>query len=289
MRRRILPILLFLLVISLTAAAAGQNVEAALNTQYGGKILALRHSLEKNSQVYDSTGKMLKGGDEGPWTLYGRFLVKKLRVDKNSLLVEGQRLFYVRAGDVLAPAQSPEKLKVEIKLVQPLASVEEANGLLGQVFCLTDEDVVKSAPRIWQNYLSAQLLHVPVADSATEPEKLKGKGLVVVELDGAGDAVKHEKTRVPLRDGVTWPRATFTPDPEYSDAARRQRYQGTLVLGMVIDATGKVRAPNIIRPLGMGLDENAVKKVLTWRFDPGKVDGKAVAVEMNVEVSFNLY
>jgi TonB family protein len=281
---------LLLCFMGLTAAAADQSVEATLNSQYAGKILALRHPLEKNSQAYDAAGKVLKGGDEGSWTLYGRFLVKKVRVEKSSVVIEGQRLVYVRAGSSLAPTQSRTKLKMEINFDKAPASAEEANGLLGHVFALTDEDVVRSAPRIWQSYLSTQLLHTPAnesdADSATPAvQKLT---FTIVEIDADG-SVKPGKKRVEMREGVTRPRAKFTPEPEFTEVARKERYQGELVLEMIVDNTGKIRAANILRPLGMGLDENAVKSILTWRFDPARVDGKPVAVQMHVEVAFHLY
>ena len=279
-------LLLFLMVVT---AAAGQSVEAALNTQYGGKILALRHPLEKNSQVYDVTGKTLKGGDEGPWTLYGRFLVKTIRVNKVSILVEGQRLVYVRSGSDLAPVATRQKLKVQINFTTPPASPEEANALLGHVFALTDEDVVQLAPYFWQSYLSDELLHTNL-NKSKEPEAPaaeRAKRIMVVEVEPDGRV--KPGSFVEMRDGVARPRAKFTPEPQYTDAARKQRYQGTLVLSVIVDEMGKIKAPRILRPLGMGLDDNAVKAILTWRFEPGKVDGKPVAVQMNVEVAFNLY
>src|SRR5579864_112797 len=280
--------LLLLCFMGLTAAAADQNVEAALNSQYGGKILALLHPIDKGSQVYDPDGKVLKGGHEGSWTLFGRILVKKVRVEKMSVLIEGQRIAYVQAGHDLAPARSGGKLKVQINFAKAPASADEANMLLGHVFALTDEDAVKAAPRFWQKYLSAQLLHTPIADSGVDPAGEKPKGLQIVEIDPAG-VIRTEKISVELSGHVTPPRALFTPEPEYTEAARHERYQGVVVLGIVIDRTGKVRAPNILRPLGMGLDDSAVSRILTWRFDPAKVDGKPVAVEMNIEVAFNLY
>jgi protein TonB len=45
----------------------------------------------------------------------------------------------------------------------------------------------------------------------------------------------------------------------------------------------------IVRSVGMGLDEKALEAVRTWRFDPARKDGQAVAVQINVEVSFRLY
>jgi len=278
---------LFLLLAASTAFAADQSIESALNNQYSGKTLALLHPIDKSSQVYDADGNVLKGGQEGSWTLFGRVLVKKVRVEKTSVLIEGQRLAYVQGRHDFSPARSGGKLKVQINFTKAPASADEANALLGHVFALTDEDAIKAAPRFWQKYLSAQLLHTPLSHSSVDPAGEKPKGLRIVEIDPAG-AMRPE-TRVQLRKGVTPPRPLFTPEPEYAEAARQQRYQGLLVLEIIVDSAGKVRAPIILRPLGMGLDENAVNMVLTWRFDPAKVDGKPVAVAMNIEVAFNLY
>jgi TonB family protein len=280
--------LLLLCFMGLTAAAADKSVEAALNSQYGGKTLALLHPIDKSSQVYDADGNVLKGGQEGSWTLFGRIFVKKIRVEKTSVLIEGQRLAYVQGRHDFSPVRSGGKLKVQINFTKAPSSADEANALLGHVFALTDEDAIKAAPRFWQKYLSAQLLHTPMTDSGVDPAGEKPKGLQIVEIDPAG-VMRPEKIRVELSGHVTPPRALFTPEPEYTEAARHERYQGVVVLGIVIDSTGKVRAPNILRPLGMGLDDSAVSSILTWRFDPAKVDGKPVAVAMNIEVAFNLY
>jgi protein TonB len=52
---------------------------------------------------------------------------------------------------------------------------------------------------------------------------------------------------------------------------------------------GRVHNPRVVRSLGMGLDEKALAVVKLWKFDPGKKDGRPVAVEMGLEISFNLY
>jgi TonB family protein len=89
--------------------------------------------------------------------------------------------------------------------------------------------------------------------------------------------------------GVSAPRPLFTPDPEYSEEARKAKYQGTVVLWLVIGPDGHAHEIRVARSLGMGLDEKAIEAVRTWRFDPAKKDGHPVAVQMNVEVSFRLY
>jgi TonB family protein len=89
--------------------------------------------------------------------------------------------------------------------------------------------------------------------------------------------------------GVSAPRALETPDPEYSEEARKAKYQGTCVLWLIVGPDGKPRDVKVARALGMGLDEKAIEAVRNWKFEPAMKDGKPVAVQINVEVNFRLY
>lgn len=88
--------------------------------------------------------------------------------------------------------------------------------------------------------------------------------------------------------GVSAPVLIYKVEPEYSEEARKAKFQGTVVLAIVVDETGKVTNVRVIRPLGMGLDEKAIEAVSKWRFRPGYKDGKPVPVMANVEVNFRL-
>jgi len=100
---------------------------------------------------------------------------------------------------------------------------------------------------------------------------------------GVGPGIYH------VGDGVSRPRAIYTPEPEFSEEARKAKYQGVVVLTIIVGTDGRVYSPRILRSLGMGLDEKAIEGVKTWKFDAARKDGHPVAVEMNVEVAFNLY
>jgi TonB family protein len=90
-------------------------------------------------------------------------------------------------------------------------------------------------------------------------------------------------------NGVSMPRAIYSPEPEFSDEARKSKYQGEVILTAVIGADGRPRNLAVVRSLGMGLDEKALETVRTWRFEPGKMDGRPVAVRMNIIVNFHLF
>ena len=89
--------------------------------------------------------------------------------------------------------------------------------------------------------------------------------------------------------GVSAPKAIFSPDPEYSEEARKAKYQGVCVLSLIVGPDGKPRDVRVARSLGLGLDEKAIQAVNQWKFDPAQKDGKPVAVAINVEVTFRLY
>jgi TonB family protein len=89
--------------------------------------------------------------------------------------------------------------------------------------------------------------------------------------------------------GVTAPKPFYTPQPEYTDKARREKINGSVVLTMVVMADGHVRDVKIFKGLDEGLNKQAIAAVRTWRFKPGTKNGKPVAVELSTEVTFRLY
>jgi TonB family protein len=100
---------------------------------------------------------------------------------------------------------------------------------------------------------------------------------------GTGGGVFH------VGGGVSAPKAIYSPDPEFSEEARKAKYQGVCVVWLVVGPDGRPRDIQVHRTLGLGLDEKAVEAVKTWRFEPAYRNGKPVAVQISVEVTFHLY
>jgi periplasmic protein TonB len=89
--------------------------------------------------------------------------------------------------------------------------------------------------------------------------------------------------------GVSAPQVIYSVDPEFSDEARRAKYQGVCVVGLIVDAQGNPQHVRVVRPLGMGLDEKAIAAVKQYRFKPSYYQGRPAAVEVNIEVNFRIY
>jgi protein TonB len=88
--------------------------------------------------------------------------------------------------------------------------------------------------------------------------------------------------------GVSPPSVIQKVEPEYSEEARKAKFQGTVILFVVVDEKGNPRDLKVIRPLGLGLDQKAIEAVEKWKFRPGMKDGKPVAVQATIEVNFRL-
>ena len=89
-------------------------------------------------------------------------------------------------------------------------------------------------------------------------------------------------------NGVTAPVVLYKKEPEYSEEARKAKYQGTVVLYIEVDPSGRAVNPRVVRSLGLGLDEKAMEAVRQWKFKPGYRDGKPVTVAATIEVNFRL-
>jgi periplasmic protein TonB len=110
-----------------------------------------------------------------------------------------------------------------------------------------------------------------------------GPGFGPGEGGGTGGGIFH------VGGGVSPPRVIYQVDPEFSEEARKAKYQGTCTLMLVVDTAGHPGNIRVASSLGMGLDEKAIEAVKNWRFEPSMKDGHPVRVEIAVEVEFHLY
>lgn len=227
---------------------------------------------------FDAAGKLVAGGQPGPWTTCSDIRIQKFHVGSGKIKITGQRVYlFYDAGtkqyrDVMEiePPQYKQTKTYEAMLDNQKVSIEmpvqqgddaTVTAAMNAVFYASMDELRQDVPEFWRVAMAAPPLPHP------EP----------------ANAVFH------TGHGVGRPTAVYTPDPDYSEEARQAKYQGVVVLTIVIGPDGRVHNASIKRPLGMGLDEKSIEKVLTWKFKPGMRDGQPVAVEVSVEVSFNLY
>ena len=86
--------------------------------------------------------------------------------------------------------------------------------------------------------------------------------------------------------GVIGPKIIYQPEPEFSEEARKAKFNGAVLVGLIVDQNGTPQNVHVIRGVGMGLDEKAMEAVRQYRFKPGTENGKPVATFLNVEINF---
>ncbi len=89
--------------------------------------------------------------------------------------------------------------------------------------------------------------------------------------------------------GVAAPVLIYQAEAEFSDQARMAKYQGEVIVGIIVDTKGIPRDPKVVRGIGMGLDEKAIEAVKQDRFKPAMFKGHPVPVSLNVVVDFHIY
>lgn len=279
----------FLLLLIAGRAARADDLQAYLNKEYGGKVLTLRLFYEGDHLRFLPNGNLVGDAPVGPWTINGRVEIKQIQVKSGLIEIKARRIHVIFDSknlsnkvptpvDQLAVLEAQgdkktkkvekdlRKLEVVIEIDFPAGAAKERDieSAIYNIFFLPRESMVDAVPIYWRGYVAA----------------LEGRPYTAADFK---DAVFR------VGGAISPPHAISSPDPEYSEEARKAKYQGTLVTWLVVDPSGTPRDIQIQRPLGLGLDEKAVEKINNWRFEPATKNGEPVAVEINVEVSFHLY
>lgn len=84
------------------------------------------------------------------------------------------------------------------------------------------------------------------------------------------------------------PRTRFQAAPVYPYSAKRDGTSGEVLVEFVVDETGSVLDPRVVRSSNPVFEESSLRAVAKWKFEPGKRDGRVVRFRMTVPVVFTL-
>jgi periplasmic protein TonB len=134
---------------------------------------------------------------------------------------------------------------------------------------LVAEPTVVVPPEIHLPPLPAGSLGDPIASILGPPSNGSGAGGGIGSGSGGGVGSGHGPGVGAGWGGgigggayrVSSPRAIYAPDPEFSEEARKERFQGTVVPWVIVGPDGRTHDIRVHRSLGMGLDEKAIEAV----------------------------
>ncbi|HWG48644.1 MAG TPA: energy transducer TonB [Candidatus Acidoferrales bacterium] len=274
-------------LLSASVLLAQSNL-TSLNQEYKGRILTLRHSFRSNSQNYDARGNPIKPGKEGPWTLYGQLQIAEIKFNKDELEIRGRRIGLLNENGSLSDygvGKSPLYLPDPIGSVATIR-IQRSPGatpesVMGKVFAFTEQDLLAAVPDLWKDYVRSR---VDPSSHGGQWEFTPGqaKEKRFSELSRAAHSGAGHNA-----PGITPPKPKYTPEPDYGGQIGRALVHGTDIFVATIDENGRVTAPAIISPIGLGVDESAAETIVKrWKFEPGQLNGKRVPTNMTLEVEY---
>ena len=274
-----IAVITFAIVPSYGRAEDQKNVEVELRHIYEHKLLSLRNPYFGKALNFDSSGLPTQQLVAGPWSTCGLLQVEKLRITQDGVQIDGRRaILALRQESGTGQEGTAVKLQVEPILthevvrirVKPLAlSIDQINDSLSHVF--QGGRLVDRVAAYWK----------PTTKDL-KTFRLRTPNGSIGELEGSRQVYL-------INPGVVEPpKAIYDPDPEYTEQARNKRLEGTTVLSIVVNEQGFPEILEITRGLGEGLDIQALAAVANWRFKPAEKDGKPIAVQVTVEVTFHL-
>jgi protein TonB len=155
-------------------------------------------------------------------------------------------------------------------------------------------------PQQQQEVLKPRAKRVPIPDpTPDEPEPIRIVEEVDRELDipvddtvygipESGPPSAEPDGPIMVGGDVKPPEKIFSPQPSYTEIARKARIQGVVIVQAIIDRDGGVTNVKVLKGLPMGLEEAAVDAIKQWKFKPATLNGKPVTVYYNLTVNFKL-
>ncbi|HEY6969163.1 MAG TPA: energy transducer TonB [Candidatus Angelobacter sp.] len=281
-------IVLCLVFIATRVFAAADQLETTLNHQYKDRIYTFRQPMTAPVQQYDAQGNSPTASALGPWTVYGRMQIRKIKVERTGVIIEGQRIgTKFGSASAVVPVKLKDQVTLQISVNGTLQSAGQFNSILEHIFAFTKEDFLASLPEFWRAY--AQVYLKSYSDDGEMIEfKTPGEVRQEYRKEPLEEAPPGVETLKPRR-GITPPQPKNTPDPQRTKAATEQELFGILLLTTTVDETGRITGVRLVRPLGLGLEESSADTVRTWLFKPGTKDGKPVKIKMDMDIEFHQY
>jgi len=272
--------LALMLLVSGCTVAQSSNLKADIEQRWKGKIFFIKGWYDENKLTYEASGTVLSNPRPGPWTA-GGIQIHSVKVQKDKIVLKGPRIGFAYDGKnrKFSP-MLPKDFDVTITIKADPSTLTAANlDVLQNGIFATQSPTADEVPDYWREFM----LH-----GEQDPAKKPGNPNEADVVEGLRSGTEPV-FRVGPAHQVSPPRIVTQFEPEYTELARHARYQGTTIVRAVVDSRGETTQVQILKPLGMGLDDQAVNVVKQWRFQPARRDGKPVSVSVDIEVNFRLY
>lgn len=191
----------------------------------------------------------------------------------------------------LSDADKDADQVMTINPIYPQGYVLKSNILVAR---LGQKVVAGSTPKAEIKYLqdAVEVLKKGVESCKNSPNQKQ----VIDELESVDAFYKYFSKEKPEAGAKPEPDPTITPlkvisrpKPSYTDSARRAGVRGTIQVAVLFGANGKVEHVLLLKKLGSGLDESAMRSAFKIGFVPQMKDGKPISIVRIVEYGFEIH
>ncbi len=261
-------ILLCVMVLSDSLLFGGndiKNLENQLQKLYQDKTFVLRNFYTGNKLKYNPEGVRVSGGEQGVWTLDGLITINRLKVKNERIELTGKREFWSYDQEEKRPRQfkSSEKTIIDIGPFNTSPDAASVNRAIREIFLKDDEPLHKAVPDYWEN---AVLTFFNKNDNSINESA--------------------KKKYFNRSDNLILPKLISKTEPQYTPIARQLKVRGTLILKVKIDKEGNVSIQDIVIPLGLDLEESAIKAISKWKYTPASLNGEPIDFEATLKMQF---
>jgi TonB family protein len=257
--------------------AQAQTTVEAIKARLVGQPLYLRGSWVEDDLHFDANGAPEKKYHGGIFT-EGGIDVSRVSLAPGKLHIEGQRV------GLIFENQIPKRVKLGGKNYTGQINIEVQSPVDGdfgkaltEIFAPDLTSLVPAMPFFWQYYAQNHLL---ASNGQIKPSPATPEAARPTDPTPSGNAILSHG------GGIKHPLVTYQEEPQFSEAARLLKYSGIVEVYLWVMPDGTPSHLSIVKPVGLGLDEQALYAVSKYKFKPATKDGKPVTVDLYVAVNF---
>ncbi|HEX7961026.1 MAG TPA: energy transducer TonB [Terriglobales bacterium] len=278
--------------ISNCIADQSSDLAQRLQDRLKGKVLLLRGFYQNGNLNYTADGEVMGNPVPGAWTL-AKIQIQEITVSSDAFELLGPRVAvamdYKKGEFVNVLPAHKNSIKITVHAPAATTDAQKLEALIQKIFIEGTRLPASLVPAYWQDFFTGRITRMKGKDgrfifqASNSDLETKTNDSAALTLSTASGVLA-----TPMPKNTKPPRIVSQVDPDYSEVARASSISGTVLVRIQVDSAGEPRNPQIIAPIGFGLDDKAIEAIQQWRFAPAKRNGEPVPVLVNIEMNFRL-
>jgi len=252
--------------------ASTQSTEADVAARLKGKPLYLQGFWIGDKLTFQADGRPDKVYPTDSFTLSG-FDFGNAKIQNGRLKISGERVGLIFDRNGHGQRHNLGGLVIEIA-APPDNNFTKA---LNAVFVDGLAELAPLLPSYWQAYAQTYFLPRPADETSTDSVRITK----LLSSNRPNGDIRH------VGGNIKPPRVIQSADPVFSSYARNMKLVGNVNVYMWVEPDGSPSHLQVVRPLGMGLDERALRAASQFQYSPATRDGEPIRVELYINMNMN--